>query len=417
MSPAVVSLLALVFAIILSMTTRINVGWVALAFAWTIGVYVAGLDAAVVMSGFPVTLFLTLAGVTLLFAVADTNGALEYLALRALALARGNARLLPLLFFAIACALSSVGPGSISSVALLVPLAMVIGSQAGVPHVLSALMIANGANAGNLSPVSTVGVIANSKMAEAGLVGHEAKVWFANFSAHVAVGVIAWLIFRPKTAPDIAALPERSAPAAGRLGARQRLTLAVIGLWILAVMAFKVSLGFSAFAAVTLLFIAGAADEAVVVRRVPWAVIMMVSGVSVLIALLEKTGGMTLFTAALGRLATPDTVNGVIAFITGAISTYSSTAGVVLPALLPTVPGLVNSVGGGDPLAVALSINVGASLVDVAPFSTLGALCVAAVADPAAARQLFRLLMIWALTMTVVGAVLSQLFAGWLARI
>jgi hypothetical protein len=71
------------------------------------------------------------------------------------------------------------------------------------------------------------------------------------------------------------------------------------------------------------------------------------------------------------------------------------TAGVVLPAFLPTVPGLVEQVGGGNPLAVALSINVGGSMVDVSPLSTLGALCVATIADPAAARVLFRQLLIW----------------------
>lgn len=417
MSPAVLSLLALVVAIILSMTTRINVGWVALAFAWIIGVYIAGLGVPAVMAGFPVSLFLTLAGVTLLFAIADANGALEYVARRAMGLARGSARFLPLLFFLTACALSSVGPGAISTVALLIPLAMIIGVQTGVPPVLSALMIANGANAGNLSPVSSVGVIANSKMAEAGLVGHEAKVWFANFSAHVAVGVIAWLLFRPKTSPNPTGSTEGTVPATPSLSTRQRLTLAVIALWIVAVLVFNVSLGFSAFAAATILFVAGAAEEGAAIKRVPWAVIMMVSGVSVLIALLEKTGGMGLFTTLLGRLASPGTINGVIALITGAISTYSSTAGVVLPALLPTVPGLVTTVGGGDPLAVALSINVGGSLVDVAPFSTLGALCLAAVADPGEARHLFRQLMAWALAMTVAGAVLSQLFAGWLARL
>jgi anaerobic C4-dicarboxylate transporter len=198
MSPPVLSLLALVFAIILSMTTRINVGWVALAFAWIIGVYIAGLEVTTVMAGFPVSLFLTLAGVTLLFAIADANGSLEYLARRAMGLARGSARFLPLLFFATACVLSSVGPGAISTVALLIPLAMAVGIQTGVPPVLSALMVANGANAGNLSPVSSVGVIANSKMAEAGLAGHEAKVWFANFSASLTVALIAWLIFRPR---------------------------------------------------------------------------------------------------------------------------------------------------------------------------------------------------------------------------
>ena len=142
----------------------------------------------------------------------------------------------------------------------------------------------------------------------------------------------------------------------------------------------------------------------------------MVCGVTVLISVLEKTGGMDLFTSLLARLASPTTVNGMVAFVTGLISSWSSTAGVVLPTFLPTVPGLVAKVGGGDPLAVALSINVGSAMVDVSPLSTSGALCVATVADPAEARVLFRQLLIWGLSMAVVGAVLCQLFAGLLAR-
>jgi len=77
---------------------------------------------------------------------------------------------------------------------------------------------------------------------------------------------------------------------------------------------------------------------------------------------------------------------------------------------------LVTKVGGGDPLAVALSINVGSSLVDVAPLSTLGALCVAAVSDHATARILFKQLMIWGFSMALVGALLCQLLAGIVAR-
>jgi len=73
-------------------------------------------------------------------------------------------------------------------------------------------------------------------------------------------------------------------------------------------------------------------------------------------------------------------------------------------------------VGGGDPLAVALSINVGGAMVDVSPLSTLGALCVAAVSDQGEARALFRQLLIWGLSMSVVGAILCQLFATSLAR-
>ena len=118
----------------------------------------------------------------------------------------------------------------------------------------------------------------------------------------------------------------------------------------------------------------------------------------------------------LARLASPATVNGVVAFTTGLISSWSSTVGVVLPVFLPAVPGLVAKVGGGDPLAVALSINVGGALVDVSPLSTLGALCVAAVSDVSEARTLFRQLLIWGLSMSIVGAVLCQALAGVLAR-
>ena len=458
MNPAVVSLVALVVAIVLSMTSRINVGLLCIAFAWLIGVYVADLKPDVVMGGFPVSLFLTLAGVTLLFSVADANGTLARLAHRAVRLARGRAAALPILFFVIAFTISAVGPGAISSVALVVPMAMAIGTRAGVPHLLTALMVANGANAGNLSPIASVGVIANSAMAKAGVGGHEWKVWTASLVAHAVVSVAAYFLFggvRLREGGREGRLDAHQGGREGRLDAHQggredrldahqgalrdglqddagrvdsvaiasqplsglqRLTLLVILAWIAGVIALRLNLGLSAFAAATLLLIAGAADERLAIKQVPWGVIMMVSGVSLLIALLEKTGGMDLFTTLLARLATPDTVNGVIAFVTGAISTYSSTSGVVLPAFLPTVSALVEKIGGGDPLAVALSISVGSALVDVSPLSTLGALCVAAVADQAASRDLFKRLLAWGLSMTIVGALLCQLLAGVLAR-
>ena len=417
MNPAVLSLVALIVALALSMSSRINVGWLALAFAWLIGVYQAGMRPDAVMAGFPVTLFLTLSGVTLLFSIAEANGTLEGLAHRSIRLARGNARVIPACFFVVACALCSVGPGAISTVALLAPLAMAVGQRVGVPPFLTALMVANGANAGNLSPFSSVGIIANSAMAKAGLVGHEALVWFANFAAHLIVAGVAyaWLSRRAIAARSPAG-PTPDLIPIDPLSRHQQVTLVVIAAWILGVVALNLSLGLSAFAASAVLLVAQTAEEGAAVRGVPWGIIMMVCGVSVLIAVLEKTGGMDLFTSLLARLASPSSINGVIAFVTGAISTYSSTSGVVLPAFLPTIPSLVERLGGGDPLAIALSINVGSALVDTSPLSTIGALAVAAVADQYQSRMLFRQLMMWGLSMTIVGAVLCQLFAGPLAR-
>ncbi len=419
MNPAVASLLALLFAILLSMVSRLNVGFVALALAWLVGVGVAGMKPEAVMAGFPATLFLTLTGVSLLFACAETNGVLRVLTERILQLVHGERRWLPLLFFVIACAVSTIGPGAISGVALVIPLALAIGARAHVPPLLTMLMVGNGANAGNLSPISVLGVIANTKMREAGLGEHAGKVWFANFVAHALVALLAWLLFgRQAAKPSAENFGETFAEdtTALSLSRPQWLTVIVIALWIAGAIVFKLNLGLSAFVAVSVLLLLHAADENATVRQVPWGVLLMVCGVSTLIALLEKTGGLEQFTALLARVGKPATINGLMAFVTGVISSYSSTSGVVMPAFLPIAPKLVAQIGGGNPLALALSINVGSALVDVSPLSTIGALCLAPINDAAESKRLFRQLMLWGFAMAFVGALFCQLFAGWIAR-
>ena len=100
-------------------------------------------------------------------------------------------------------------------------------------------------------------------------------------------------------------------------------------------------------------------------------------------------------------------MTGVVALLTGIVSVYSSTSGVVLPAFLPMVPGW-RKLGGADPLAIATSMNIGGHLVDVSPLSTIGALCIAgAPADES--RPLFNKLLAWGLSMCVVGAMLCYL--------
>ena len=412
MSPASASVCALLAAIAVSCTSRINVGLVAIPLAWAVGVY-AGRPADAVLGGFPSSLFVTLAGVTILFTLAETNGTVGLLARRLLALARGRDRLVPPLVFLIACAISTVGPGAIVTVAIVAPVAMAIGARAGISSFLTALMVANGANAGNLSPLSAVGIIANTRMAAVGLGGHEWKVWAANFLAHCLVGGVAYALLIRTATPASAADLEGHTSA---LSPSQWITVAVVSGWIAGVVGLGLPIGLSAFGAAALLILVRAADETSAIKRMPWSAIVMVCGMTMLVVLVEKTGGMDVFTSLLAKLARPATITGVIAFVTGVISTYSSTSAVVLPTFLPTVPGLVQQVGGGDPLAVALSINVGASLVDVSPLSTLGALCVAAVANPDASRNLFRKLLVWGLAMSVVGALLCQLFANAFAR-
>ena len=90
MTPAVISLLALLLTLLLSMVSRINVGLIAIAFAWVIGVYFTDISAESVLAGFPGGLFATLAGVTLLFAIAEVNGTLAGAARYTFRLAKGS---------------------------------------------------------------------------------------------------------------------------------------------------------------------------------------------------------------------------------------------------------------------------------------------------------------------------------------
>jgi Na+/H+ antiporter NhaD/arsenite permease-like protein len=416
MTASAASLLALLLAIALSFSARVNVGLAALGLAFALSLFVPGLKAETVAGAFPSSLFLTLLGVTLLFAATEANGTLARVASRAVRIARGDVRVVPWLLFAVAFAVSAVGPGAVPSVALVAPVAVAVAVRMRFSPFLAALFVANGANAGNLSPLSAVGIIANSRMAEAGLGGHEGKVFAANAFAHLLVTSVAYAVWQGRQRATTEVLEAELAPPEP-LDHRQRLALVVVGAWALGAILLRLPVGLSALLAVVVLFVFHAADESATLRAVPWGAVLMVSGMSTLVSLVEHTGGLELFSGLLARLATPATVNGAMAFVTGVISTWSSTSGVVLPAFLPTVPGLLARLGGGDPLALSLSINVGSSLVDVSPLSTLGALCVAAVEDPAEARGLFRRLLIWGLSMTVVGAILCQLFATPFAKL
>jgi di/tricarboxylate transporter len=411
MDLAYVSLGALVAAILVSCFTELNVGVLAIALAWIVGVYVGGLPLNDVIAGFPVSLFLTLAGVTLLFAQAQQNRTLDRIAHRAVRVCRGNTGFIPIMFFVLGCALASMGPGNISTAALLGPMAMAVAGRAAIPAFLMIIMVGNGAQAGALSPFAPTGVIVNGLMVKIGLPGHEWFTYSTNLAAHAAVAFGGYFMFGGlKLFKSSAVVTIEHKAEDIEFDRSNVITMVVISALLIGVLFFRMNVGMGAFAGAVILAGLGAADHKEAMKRMPWSVIVMMSGVTVLIALMEKTGGLDLFTAALARMATPGTITGVIAFVTGLISVYSSTSGVVLPAFLPTIPGLIERLGGGDPLAIAASMNIGAHLVDLSPLSTTGALCIAAIASGENIRSVFNKLLVWGLSMTVVGAIFCYIF-------
>lgn len=420
MSLAALSLAALLVAVLVSCVSEINIGVLAIALAWGVGV-LAGMTPAQVMAGFPVQVFMTLVGVTLLFGLAQANGTLDRITRRAVRLCRGNRALVPLLFFAMALVLSSIGPGNIASAALMVPLAMGAAHQAAINPLLMSIMVGNGASAGSLSPFAPAGVIVNGIMSEWGLSRVVAYNYVNNVTVHTIVALLGYLLLggvrlwkpaRVVSTIDADTAATSSVDAPPSFDARHLWTMGVIGALIVSVVVFDAHVGLGAFVAAAVLTLVRASDERAALSRMPWGVIVMVSGVSLLVAMLEKTGGTDLGAAWLARVSTPLSVAGVAGFVSGAVSIFSSTSGVVLPALIPLVPGLVQRVGGDNLLGVASAINVTGHLVDVSPLSTIGALCLAAAPPGTDTRRLFYSLLAWGASMSVIGAAICWILFG-----
>jgi di/tricarboxylate transporter len=277
---------------------------------------------------------------------------------------------------------------------------------------LMAIMVGNGCNAGSLSPLAPTGLIVTDYMARIGLPDFELQTWAYNLIAHAIVAFAGYFAFGGFKLLMRADRVEVEAEHVKRLDGHQILTLGVIAVLIVTAITSQLldvpgfNIGLAAIAGAVLLALARAADDGEAIKKMPWSTILMVCGVTVLIGLLQRTGGMEIFSNLLSSIATQATVIPVLSVIIGVVSAYSSTSGVVLPAFLPTVPGLVDNLGLDNALAIASTMNIAGHLVDVSPLSTIGALCIASVPSGEMSRKLFNQLLAWGMSMTVAGAVI-----------
>ena len=412
LDPAGLAIAALALVVAVSCTTRVNPGLLALVLAWLIGVCPASLcekpvGLKAVIAGFPSGLFLTLAGVTLLFALVQQSGTLDRVAHRAVKACGTRSALVPVLFFALAAAVGTAGAGNIAAAALVAPAAMGTARRLGIPAFPMALMVAHGAIAGGMSPLGPGGVVVAAMCRDRlGLPGAEWTIYAHNFGANAAAGFAGFALFGGwrRHTPLPTEAPAEAGPEEGALSGRHRATLFILGLVAGAVVGFGADVGMAALAGSVVLIVFRLADESRAIQSVPWGVILMVCGVSTLAAVLEHTGGTERLAGWLARVATPVTAPALVALVCGLVSVYSSTTGVVLPAFLPLVPGLAASVG-GDPLLLASSVVVGGNVSDASPLSTIGALCLASAGAGEDRRRLFARLLAWGLAMPFLAAV------------
>jgi di/tricarboxylate transporter len=406
------SLIALLIAIVVSVTTSLNIGTLAIGLSLIVGNYIGGVKIPDIIKGYPTSLFILLAGTTYLFAIAQTNGTLEKITRYAVKAVRGNVAMLPIVLFFLAFGLSAIGPGQITISALLAPPAMLLAAEVGISPLLMALVVGNGAQAGAMSPLAPPGIISASILAKIGLTDVGMVLWMNMLITHVAVSILAYFLFggikllRTKDTGQRESLRSLQVEPFNRA---QIFTIIGVFVLITGAVFFKLDIGMGGFMIGALLSLFRCVDEGKAIKAMPWGTILMVTGVTVLVQLMSTVGGMDLFAALIAKMSTAYTVTLVAGFWSGLVSAYASTTGVILPAFLPMAKPLLEQVGGTDLMALLSSIIVCGFVVDLSPLSTTGAVFIANCPPKEDKTKLFRNMLIWGLSMSVVGAVVCWL--------
>ena len=90
MTPQLISIYALVAMFVVATLWPINMGVLAFVGAFLVGTLFAGQKTAEIIDGFPGGLFLTLVGITWLFALAQNNGTIDWLVRLAVRAVKGR---------------------------------------------------------------------------------------------------------------------------------------------------------------------------------------------------------------------------------------------------------------------------------------------------------------------------------------
>ncbi len=375
-----ISLIVFCAVIIAAFVCKVNTGYMAI-FAALVLAHIAGVSEKRLISSFGSSLFLMLLGVMYLFCIAQENKTLDVLAKKVIALCKGRIKLFPPILFLIGAVLSAIGPGLISVTALMAAIVVALAKQTGCDPIRLLPFGALGAFGGGLSPITPSGIVAVTTAAANGIEGLELPMNIAMalnctlFAAILYFFVFKWHKYQP--APSAQTEGEK-APSFTLM---QWITLAGIILVALLTALFKVNVGLAAISVSVILTILHAADESVVMKKVPWNTLVMIAGVGILISLVTELGGIDLLSRVLSSLVGEKTVAAIMTVLAGCMSWFSSASGVVMPTLIPTVPDIAASLSGADVISITVGVCVGANMAALSPLSSCGALMLSAYAS------------------------------------
>ncbi len=353
--------------------------------------------------------------------------------------------------FGISAVLTSVGAVSPGAVAIIAPVALGFALKYSISPLLMGLMVIHGAQAGGFSPISIYGGITNRIVARAGLPLSEITTFLASFGVNLAVAVLLFLalggrkllqaraetpaavhvphvqIAVPQSGPQIfgdseaEALSEEIALETGQKpnrsvterpveepetpegGLYQIVTL--LGLVALAVLvlAFNLDIGFVAITIGLGLSLIAPTLQKRAMGQVAWPEIMLITGVSTYVVVLEKMGTISYVGDSVAGLASPLLAALLLCFIGAVVSAFASSTA-VLGSLIPLAVPFLQAGTGVSPIGFIAAMAVSSTIVDVSPFSTNGAL-VLANAQGVDREAFFRKLMAYGAIVTVVAPI------------
>ncbi|WP_104128652.1 SLC13 family permease [Cryobacterium sp. Y57] len=444
MSIALIAFLVLIAAFAIGSFTKINAGLIALVAAFGVGTLVAGLPITEVISEFPSGLFFVLVGATLLFAIVRINGTIDLLAYWAERLAGDRKLLVPVLMFLLTAVLATAGAFTPAAIAIVAPVALALGSRFGISTLAMGLVVVQGANAGAFSPVNPFGVLANVMLDDAGASADSLKLFIYCFVFNALLALVAYAAAqkimggRLRRAAALSGDGTReivtgagvSGPASVKQGGTSVLTrpvkvtprktapvkvaatpirvLTLIGLGALLVLTtvLGIDVGVASFVIALALIVVNSSVQKAAVESMPWSAILLVTGIVTYVGMLEAIGALEELQNGIAGLGNSSLAALVTSYVVAIVSAFASTTGtlsVISPLVTPIAVDPLLS-----PIGVITAIAISASVVDVSPMSTSGALLMAS-APPKDERLFFRALLVWAVVMIAVVPVLVWL--------
>lgn len=391
-------LCAIILAIALGYRTKINTGFFGIVFAYIIGTFYLGIKPGDIIKMWPISIFFVILAISLFYNFAMTNGTLEKLAQHMLYRTRKVPKLLPFAIFIAATILAALGAGFFAVMAFFTPITMLLCRKTGLSPLIGALAVNYGALCGNNFMISPGGVVFIGLMNQAGYeavsYGFEFQIFLASFV--VPIVVLSLLILFNTRKKGNADVVEISLPEA--FNAVQKKTLALVVSMIVVVLIFPIlhiifpqvgliktldkaiDVGLVAVVFAVLALLMNLGDEKEVIKKVPWGTLIMICGVGMLISVAIKAGTVKLIAGFVTDTIPAPVVPIVMAAIGGFMSFFSSTMGVVTPALFPLVPNLAEA-SGIDVAVLFSAIVIGAQATAISPFSSGGSLVLSTVSE------------------------------------